>query len=113
MKTLLLSLSLILIFASQAFAQSLTLNWQDNSNNETGFNVARKTLQTGAFNSVGQTATDVTTFIDAIPDGQLYCYRVNAFNGAGVSPWSSEPCGTTLTTPLSPTTVTITITVTP
>ena len=101
-----------LILPGLAYGQSLTLDWQDNSNNETGFNVERKTLQTGAFAPVGQTAQDIVTFVDAVPDGQLYCYRVNAFNGAGVSPWSNEACGATLTVPLGPTTVTVTITTT-
>ncbi len=109
MKTLIV---FFLLFATTALAADLTLNWQDNSNNEDGFNVERKTLQTGSFSPIGQTAKNVTTFVDAVPDGQLYCYRVNAYNGAGASPWSAEACGTTLTTPLAPTAVIITITVT-
>jgi len=103
----------ILIWAHAAQGADLTLTWTDNSNNEDGFNVERKTTQAGAFSQIGSVAQNVTTYVDAVSDGQLYCYRVNAFNGAGVSPWSAEACGTILTTPLAPTVIVITITVTP
>jgi len=108
---LLLFLSLAL--ATSAFGASLTINWTDNSINEDGFKIERKLGQTGAFAEVGTVATDVVTFVDPVPDGQLYCYRVNAFNAAGSSPWSNEACGQTLTVPLAPGTVTIVITITP
>jgi hypothetical protein len=103
---------LFLLFAFPALGADLTLNWTDNSNNEDGFNVERKLLQTGTFAPLGAVGANVTTFVDPVPDGQLYCYRVNAFNAAGASPWSSEACGQTLSTPLGPSSVTITVTVT-
>jgi len=93
-------------------ATTLTVNWADNSINEDGFNIERKTGQTGVFAPVGTVAPDVVSFTDPVPDGQLYCYRVNAFNAAGISPWSNEACGQTLTVPLAPGTTTITITIT-
>ena len=113
MKKLLLALLFILFFfpVGTAWAQgTLNLAWTDNSNNEDGFKIERKTLQTGTFVEVGQTGQDIAVFADAVPDGQLYCYRVNAFNSVGASPWSAEACGTILTTPLGPTTIIITIT---
>jgi len=109
---LILLLLSALLMAVPLHAASLTLNWQDNAINEDGFRVQRKIGQSGVFGILGQTATDVTTFVDPVLDGQLYCYRVNAYNGAGESPWSNEACGTTLTIPMAPTTVTIIITIT-
>ena len=118
---LFLFLSLALATATSAFGASLTVNWTDNSNNEDGFKIERKLGQTGTFAEVGQVPSDVVamqatgdivSFVDPVPDGQLYCYRVLAFNAAGSSAWSSEACGTTLTVPLAPGGITITITIT-
>ena len=96
-----------------AYSESLTLNWTDNSDNETGFKIERKLGQTGTFAPLGQTATDVATYVDtSVPDGQLYCYRVNAFNTAGVSPWSGEGCGRDTEVIIAPDGVTVTTTVT-
>ncbi len=114
MKIKLLAFLIALLFASgTSFAATLTLNWTDNSTNEDGFKVERKTGQAGTFAEVGQTAADVTTFADTIADAETYCYRVSAFNAAGNSPPSNEACATTLTTPAVPGTVTIVITITP
>ena len=108
-------LLLLLIFffpVNIAWAQgTLNLSWTDNSTNEDGFKIQRKTLQTGTFADLATTAKNIVVYADVVVDGQLYCYRVNAFNGAGPSPWSAEACGTTLTTPLGPTTIIINITV--
>jgi len=83
-----------LLFATTASAATLTLTWTDNSNNEDGFNIERKLGQTGNFGQIGRVSTDVTTYIDVtVPDDQLYCYRVNAYDSGGVSPWSVEGCG--------------------
>jgi len=116
---LLLCFILLCIIAAttgRAYGESLTLEWTDNSDNETGFNIERKTGQFGVFAEVGQVTADVTTFVDnTVPNEQLYCYRVNAFNTGGVSPWSGEGCGMDseiIVVPGTPT-VTITITVTP
>jgi len=92
---LVIGLSVIfLLFAQPAYGASLTLTWTDNSDNEDGFNVERKLGQTGTFAPVGQTAADVSTFVDAtVVNEQLYCYRVNAYNSSGPSPWSADGCG--------------------
>jgi len=102
---------LLLIFASQAFAATMTLTWTDNSNNEDGFIVERKTNQDGTFAEVARTIADIVTHADTTPDSGLYCYRVKAFNAAGDSPYSNEACATALTTPNTPVIVTITVTV--
>lgn len=106
-------ITFLLVVPPVVFGESLTLTWTDNSNNENGFNIERKLGQTGTFAPVGQTATDVATFIDnTVPDDQLYCYRVNAFNSSGISPWGVEGCGRDSDILIMPGAVTVTTTTT-
>jgi len=105
--------AMFLILPGLVHGESLTLMWTDNSNNEDGFNVERKLGQTGTFAQVGQVNANVETFVDdTLPGDELYCYRVNAFNASGVSPWSGEGCGRDSEIILAPGTVTVTKTVT-
>ncbi len=74
----------------------INLSWTDNSTNETGFKIERKT-GTGTYTVIGNTAADLTTYNDAslIPS-TAYTYRVCSYNSAGISPsYSNE---VTLTT---------------
>ena len=101
------------LWAGMAYGESLTLTWNDNSDNEAGFNIERKAGQIGTFAAVGQVPADSITFVDnTVPDDQLYCYRVNAFNASGVSPWTPEGCGRDSEIILAPGTVVVTKTVT-
>ena len=43
--------------------EQVDLTWKDNSTNETGFKIERKT-DSGNFAEIGSTAADVTTFSD-------------------------------------------------
>lgn len=67
----------------------INLSWTDNSTNETGFKIERKT-GTGTYTVVGTTASDVTTFNDTglIPS-TTYLYRVYSYNSAGNSSFSN------------------------
>ena len=77
-------------------AASLQLVWLDNSSDETGFHVERKLGTAGTYSVVATTGANVTSYADSsLADSTTYCYRVNAFNGAGNSPYSPEACGTT------------------
>jgi hypothetical protein len=73
---------------------SLTLNWQDNSNNETGFTIQRATDNSFTKNLATFTVgADVTSYNDTGLTKNTKCfYRVLAFNnfnaGAGPFPWS-------------------------
>ncbi len=85
----------------QLTAVQLRLSWADNSTNEDGFRIERKVGTTGTFSVIATVGPNVTSYTDAsLVSGTTYCYRVNAFNGAGNSPYSPEVCATTaMTTP--------------
>ena len=42
----------------------VSLSWADNSNNETGFKIQRKTGVTGTYTTIGTEAANVTTYTD-------------------------------------------------
>src|SRR5437870_373542 len=77
-------------------AAQLTLTWTDNSTNEDGFSIERKTGPTGTFAQIATVGPRVTSYIDSgIASVTTYCYRLLAFNTAGNSAYSNEACGTT------------------
>jgi len=81
---------------STAAGAQLTLTWTDNSTNESGFAIERKTGIAGTFTQVAQVAANSTTYTDAnLAEGTPYCYRVRAFNATAYSAYSNESCGTT------------------
>ncbi len=73
-----------------ASAIQINLSWTDNSTNETGFKIERKT-GTGTYAIIGTTATDVTTFNDTgLTASTTYTYRVYSYNAGGNSPTYSN-----------------------
>lgn len=68
----------------QSFSQ-ITLNWADNSGNETGFQIQRSTDGTN-FSVVGSVGANVTTYTDTgLASATTYTYRVVALGSAGNS----------------------------
>jgi len=61
------------------------LTWKDNSTNETGYKIERKT-DSGNFTEIGALAQDITTFLDkTVSINTNYTYRVYSFNKVGKS----------------------------
>lgn len=84
--------------SSQVLSDRVTLNWTDNSNNETGFRIEMKT-GTGSYSEIAAVGADVTTFTSTgLNSDTTYTYQVRAYNTAGNSEPSNE---LTVTTPLS------------
>jgi hypothetical protein len=100
-----LSRRIIFIFAlvaatisyhTEVRAAQLTLQWTDNSSNESGFKIERKTGPAGTYAQVATTGVNATSYTDtSVATGTAYCYRVLAYNTAGDSGYSNEACGTT------------------
>ena len=79
-------------------SNQVSLSWSDNSNNETGFKIQRKTGATGTYADIRTTGANVASYTDndtALKDGTLYYYRVSATNATGDSAFSNEASGTT------------------
>jgi len=92
---------------------SLKLDWNDNSSDETGFEIERTVNGVGAAAVSTNFSVDpnVTTFTDTgLSPNSSYSYRVRAINIAGPSAWSSSVTGTTLpNTPTAPSNLTVTV----
>jgi len=67
------------------------LRWQDNSHNEDGFEIERKTGIDGQWILSGQTAENSTSWMDSeVIPLTIYYYKVRAYNDAGYSDYSTE-----------------------
>ena len=89
----------------------INLSWTDNSSDEIGFKIERKTGTDGIYTHVATVAANVQTYSDtSLTAGTLYYYQVRAYNDSGDSDYSNEASATTspkiiysLTTAASPT----------
>jgi Divergent InlB B-repeat domain len=100
MKRFILYLLVASLWASIANAAStLNIAWQDNSNNEDGFNIERSTSASGPFSKIATVGANITTYSNAnLPEATNFCYRVNAFNASGASSFSNVICAVTKAT---------------
>lgn len=77
-------------------AGNITLQWQDNSDNEDGFAIERKEGAGGTYTEIGRTAQNVTSYVDSsLQPGVTYYYRVRAYRGDQYSDYSNEVSYTT------------------
>ncbi len=80
---------------TRVFDQSITLEWQDNASNETGFRILQSTTASGAAVELnlpaGTTSFEITNLMAATP----YFFRVQAMNGTLAGDVSSEVSATT------------------
>ena len=93
-----LIVSISIVWQGSANAAQLQLTWTDNSSNEDGFKIERRT-GTSAYNQIDESQINTTSYTNSnLPEGTSYCYRVRAFNGVGDSAFTNEACGTTTAT---------------
>ncbi len=72
----------------------LNVSWMDNSDDEDGFIVERKT--DAEFAEIQTVGFNVTSYLDqGLAERTNYCYRVLAYNLGGQSPYSNEACAVT------------------
>jgi hypothetical protein len=79
---------LTLLTWSTSTPPEVFVNWIDNSNNETGFNVERGTDGIN-FTLIATTTFNSPHFTDIVSTGSSYYYRVQAFNAFGTSSYSN------------------------
>jgi len=85
----------VLGLASAADAAQLKLDWTDNSSNEKGFRISRKTGTGGTYAEIAARQSNATSYVDTtVTAGVTYCYQVRAYNDAGDSAPSNEGCAT-------------------
>lgn len=90
-------LALVVALTSQAaVAGQLQLTWVDNSGGQAAFNVQRRVSTDTGYIDLVQQPPGVTGYTDGtVTAGITYCYRVQAYDDAGSSPYSNEACGDT------------------
>lgn len=75
----------------------IDLSWTDNSTNEMGFRIERKTGSGDTYSELDTVAADTTSYSDTgLSNEATYYYRVHAYNLLGDSGYSNESTVTTL-----------------
>lgn len=68
----------------------ISLNWSDNSSDETGFELRRATSENGSYNLVQTLPASTTSYLDqGLSSNTTYYYKVRAINAAGESDYSN------------------------
>jgi len=84
------------LIATAASSSQINLSWHDNSNDEVGFRIERKTGAGGSWSQIAISAANVTTYDDkGLSPTATYYYRARAYNAWGYSDWSNEASATT------------------
>jgi hypothetical protein len=85
------------LVGSPATSSQINLTWSDNSTNEIGFKIERKTGSGGTYAQIATVGTNTTSYADTgLSAGTQYYYRIRAYNGSGDSAYSAEASATTL-----------------
>jgi transcriptional regulator CtsR len=88
------------LIAAAISSSQINLSWTDNSGNETGFKIERKTGSGGTYQQVATAGANITAYSDTgLTAGTTYYYRVRAYNANGDSAYSNEANAATLASP--------------
>jgi len=87
------------LIATPISSSRIDLTWQDNSNDETGFKIERRTVS-GSYSQIATVGAGVTSYSNTgLSASTTYYYRVRAYSAAGDSGYSNEASATTLPPP--------------
>jgi hypothetical protein len=90
------------LVASPISSSQIDLTWQDNSSDETGFRIERKTAS-GSYFQIATVGANVASYSDTyLSASTTYYYRVTAHSAASNSDYSNEASATTLPPPPPP-----------
>lgn len=85
--------------ASAASNTQINLSWVDNSNNEDGFLIERKTGAAGTYAQIATASANATSYQNTgLTANTNYYYRIRARNTVGNSAYTTEVSATTLNT---------------
>jgi hypothetical protein len=106
--------ALFVMLPAIVLAGSAKLTWQDNSNNETVFNIERKSAVCASplpWAEIATVTANVASYTDVgLAEGSVVCYRVAASNSAGKSGYTNEVAFTVpFTIPVAPSLLGVTI----
>ncbi len=88
--------------ATSSSSTWISLNWSDNSNNETGFKIERSANGTSGWTQISTVGANATTYNNTgLICGTPYYYRVRSYNTAGNSTYSNTANATTSACPTS------------
>src|SRR6185436_4009199 len=77
--------------------------WVDNSSDEVGFKIHRKTGSLGSYGEIASVGAGITSYTDTpLASGTTYFYKVLAYNTGGDSAFSNEAGATTLADTVDP-----------
>jgi len=80
----------------------IDLNWQDNSNIESGFEIWQQ-KEGGSWQLKSTVGANITSKdITGLEEGTTYCYKIRAYSSYGNSDWSNTDCDTTPPCPPGP-----------
>ena len=81
--------------AGSATTSSISLDWVDNANNESGFLIERS-LNGSTWSQIATVGADVTGYVNAgLNSGTTYAFRVRAYNSGGNSAYSNTATAAT------------------
>ncbi len=89
--------------ATPSGGSQIDLSWIDQTSNETGFKLERKTGAGGSYAEIATVGANATNYSNTgLAANTQYFYRVRAFNATNISAYSNEDDATTFNVPVPP-----------